>query len=159
MADLSQITKVEWDIIKAKKIGHFSSGGFLRWSVVMGAPIRIFCLPFRNGLHGGCVEATACTVTAAVGYRGDSRSSLSRCSWHRQGFGGETLWVRPGKKTWYLNWIQARNGRLLKDRGWFLSLSNRCFIGGLSWNFRGDRTLQNLCSWHSVAWIRPATFL
>lgn len=124
----------------------------------MGASIWIFCLPLRNGLHGGCVEATACTVATAVGYRWDPRTSLTRCSWRRQGFVGETLWIGPRKKTWYLDWVQARNGDLLECRYWLFDLSKWPFWRGLPWDLRGDGALQNLCSWHPVAGIRSATF-
>lgn len=124
----------------------------------MGAPIWVLCLPLRNGLHGCCVEAAACTVAAAVGYRRDPGTSLSWCSWHRHSFGCKTLRIGSRKKAWYLDWFRARHGRFLEGREWILRLSNGPFLDRVPWEFRGDRTLQNLCCWHAVAGIRPATF-
>lgn len=125
----------------------------------MGAPIWVLCLPFRNGLHGGCVEAAACAVAAAVGYRRDPRTALAGCSWHRHGFGCETLGVGPRKKAWYLDWFQARDGGLLKCRDWFLGLFSRPLLNGLPWSFGSDGALQNFCRRHAVTGIRPASFL
>lgn len=125
----------------------------------MGASVRILRLPFGNGLHGRCVEAAACAVAAAVGYGGDPRASLTRRGGHGQRFGCEALRVGPGEKPWYLDGVQARNGGLLERRRRLLGLPDGPLLEGLSWEFRGDGALENLCSRHAVAGVGPAAFL
>lgn len=124
----------------------------------MGAPIWVLCFPLRNGLHGCCVEAAACAVATAVGYRWDPGTSLSWRSWHRHSFGCKTLRIGSRKKTWYLDWFQARHRRFLEGGEWILRLSKGPFLDRVPWEFWGDRALQNFGRWHTVAGIRPATF-
>lgn len=124
----------------------------------MRAPVWVFCVPFRNGLHGRCIEAAACTVATAVGNWRDPRASLSRCGWHGQGFGDETLRVGSGEKACYLDWVKARKNGLLKCRWWLLGLSEGPFLKRLSRCFGCDGALQDLCGWHAVARIRPTAF-
>lgn len=50
--------------------GHL--GGALGGPVVVGTPVRIFCLPLGDGLHGRVVEPAADAVAAAAGRGGRS---------------------------------------------------------------------------------------
>lgn len=125
----------------------------------MGAPIRVLCLPFRNGLHGGRVEATARAVATAVGYRRDPRTTLTGCGRHRHGFGCETLRVGSGKKARYLDWFQTGNRWLWKCADSFFGLFSEPFLNRLPWSLWSDGALQNFRRWHAVTGVRPASFL
>lgn len=128
--------------------------GALGRAVVMWAPVRVFRLSLRDGLHRSVVQPAADTVAAAAGYRGRPGTSNPGWCWGGKVLRGKSFCVdsRGARGEW---------GQCLGPRGSLMGIISA--LGGLCCElprrFGQDGTLQDLSGRHAVTGIRATAFL